>query len=92
MLRRGAVLAREHLKAAEARFPALATDVPYLRLDLASKATLTDDEVKSLGLVPVFRRDQSILVAHGTDSSLARVRGSGGLLREGEEDALYDYL
>lgn len=72
LLRRGAEQAREHLRAAEVRFPALATDVPYLRLDLAPKATLTDDEVRSLGLVPVFRRDQSILVAHGTDASLAR--------------------
>ncbi len=72
MLRSGAALAREHLRVAEARFPALATDVPYLRLDLAPKTTLSDDEVKSLGLVPVFRRDQSILVAHGTDSSLAK--------------------
>lgn len=47
--------------------------MPYLRLDVAPQTTLTDAEVRSLGLIPVFRRDRSVLAAYSPDRSLARL-------------------
>ncbi len=72
-LRTGAHLVREHLRAAEERFPSLATDVPYVRLDVAPKTVLSDIEVKSLGLIPVHRRERSVIAAYSTDHALSQL-------------------
>jgi len=69
-LRQGADLVRQHLRDAAQRFPQLATDVPYVRIKLAPGAIASDDELRSLGLIPVFRREDSVLAAYSTDRDL----------------------
>ena len=69
-LRRGADLARQHLQEAVQRFPQLATDVPYLRIKLAPGMMASDDELKSIGLIPVYRREDSVLAAYSPERDL----------------------
>jgi hypothetical protein len=47
--------------------------VPYVRLDVAPKAVLTDVEVKSLGLIPVHRKEHSVVAAYSTDHALSQL-------------------
>jgi hypothetical protein len=72
-LRRGAELARAHFKQAEELYPTLATDVPYVRLEPAKGARLSDEEIKSLGLIPVYRREDAVLAAYSPDGDLRKL-------------------
>lgn len=69
-LGRGAALVRQHLKEAAQRFPQLATDVPYVRVQLALGALVSDADFKSLGLIPVYRRDGAVLAAYSPERDL----------------------
>jgi len=70
VLRSGADSVLQHFSDAAERFPQLATDVPYVRVRLAPGAILTDDELKSLGLIPVFRREDAVLAAYSPQRDL----------------------
>ena len=59
-----------HLSEAVGRFPQLATDVPYVRIRPAAGAILTDEELKSLGLIPVYRREDAVLAAYSPQRDL----------------------
>jgi len=69
-LRKGADLVRQHLIDAGRRFPQLATDVPYVRVELARGALISDDELKSIGLIPVYRREEAVLAAYSPECDL----------------------
>src|SRR5262249_34507040 len=71
-LRRGTDAVREHLRAAAERFPQLATDVPYVRVQLAPGTILGDDELKAVGLIRVYRREDAVLAAYSPDRDLGR--------------------
>lgn len=73
-LRQGMERARQHLAEAERRLPELATDVPYLRVQVAKGAVLTDAELASLGLVAVFRRGDAVLAAYAVDRNMQRLQ------------------
>ncbi len=70
LLQQGAELTRQHLQEAARQFPQLATDVPYVRIQVAGGTVLTDDEIKALGLIPVYRREDAVLAAYATDREL----------------------
>jgi len=72
-LRQGADLVRQHLREAAERFPQLATEVPYVRVELASGALISDDELKSIGLIPVYRREDAVLAAYSTERDLRKL-------------------
>jgi hypothetical protein len=72
-LSNGADAVRKHLEEAERRFPALATDVPYVRVQTADGVVLTDDELKSLNLIVVHRREDAVLAAYATERELRRL-------------------
>ncbi len=74
-LRLGAGLVSQHLSDAASRFPQLATDVPYVRIQLALGAIVSDQELKSIGLIPVYRCDGAILAAYSPERDL-RTLGS----------------
>jgi hypothetical protein len=74
-LRRGADLVRQHLAEAARKFPQLATDVPYVRIKLAPGVIASDDELKSVGLIPVYRREDSVLAAYSPEREM-RTLGS----------------
>jgi hypothetical protein len=61
---------RQHFGTVASRLPTLATDVPYVRLEVARGAIVTDQELTSLGLVPVYRREDAILAAYSPDKNL----------------------
>lgn len=69
-LRRGVAAVRRHHEEGVASVPALATDVPYVRLELAPGMFVTDAELLSVGLVPVYRREDAILAAYARDPDL----------------------
>ena len=69
-LRAGLGVVRDHFSEVAAKFPALATAVPYVRLQVAPGAIVTDQELSSLGLVPVYRREDAILAAYSRDRDL----------------------
>ena len=73
VLQQGVERARQHLEDAERRLPELATDVPYLRVQVAKGAILTDAELRALGLVPVYRREDAVLAAYAVDPSMRRL-------------------
>lgn len=58
------------MRAAAARFPRLATDVPYVRVQVASGAFIADAELRDLGLVPVYRREDAVLAAYSPERDL----------------------
>jgi hypothetical protein len=70
VLRSGADSVLRHLSEAVGRFPQLATDVPYVRVRPAAGAILTDEELKSLGLIPVYRREDAVLAAYSPQRDL----------------------
>src|ERR1022692_2953604 len=72
-IRLGAKGIRLRSRSEATRAPDLVTDVPYVRISIADRAVLTDAEVRSLGLVPVFRREDSILAAYATDPRMAKL-------------------
>jgi len=53
-----------------ARLPTFATDVPYVRIELAPNTFVSDAELGSIGLVPVYRREDAILAAYGRERDL----------------------
>jgi hypothetical protein len=59
--------ARRRFHAAALRMPTLATDVPYVRVELAPNMLVSDDDLSSLGLVPVYRREATILAAYSPE-------------------------
>ncbi len=69
-LQRGLEDVRRHFDDAVARLPGFATDVPYLRIEVAPGVIVTDAELASIGLVPVYRREDSILAAYSRDRDL----------------------
>lgn len=69
-LRNGAELVRRHLQEAASRFPKLATDVPYVRIQLAPRALVSDAELRAVGLIPVYRREDAVLAAYSTERDL----------------------
>jgi len=69
-LRRGADLVRQHLRDAAQRFPQLATDVPYVRIQLTRGALVSDGELRALGLIPVYRREDAVLAAYSAERDL----------------------
>ncbi len=69
-LRGGAALVRQHLADAARRFPQLATDVPYVRIQLAPGAIVSDQDLKSVGLIPVYRREDAVLAAYSPERDL----------------------
>lgn len=69
-LRRGADLVRQHLAEAAKKFPQLATDVPYVRIKLAPGVIASDDELKSVGLIPVYRREDAVLAAYSPEREM----------------------
>ena len=58
LLQSGVVQVRRHFEEARAAVPTLATDVPYVRVELAPRTFVTDAELRSVGLEPVYRSDQ----------------------------------
>lgn len=70
-LRTGALQAVAHLHEAERAAPALATEVPYVRLQPAPGTLVTEQDVKSLGLVPILRREDSVIAAYAVDRNLS---------------------
>lgn len=69
-LRQGLEDIRRHFRDAVSRLPALATDVPYVRIEMAPGVLVTDAELSSIGLVPVYRRGGAILAAYSSDRDL----------------------
>jgi hypothetical protein len=69
-LGRGLAEIRRHFDEAVAAFPALATDVPYVRIELAPNTFVSDAELSSIGLIPVYRRDGAILAAYSRERDL----------------------
>jgi len=61
---------RQHLREAAERFPNLATDVPYVRIQVAPGAIISDDELKALRLIPVYRREDAVLAAYSPETDL----------------------
>lgn len=70
VLRAGANVARQHFEAAAEKFPKLATDVPYVRVKLAAGSIASDADLKAVGLIPVFRREDAVLAAYSPDRTL----------------------
>lgn len=64
---------REHAREGRLSVPALATDVPYVRVELAPKTFVTDAELRSVGLEPVYRREDAVLAAYSPDGTLNRL-------------------
>lgn len=62
---------RKHVQDAVANLHAFATDVPYVRIEFAPGAMVTDAELASLALVPVYRREDSVLAAYAHDGDLS---------------------
>lgn len=69
-LRRGVTEVLRHFSEGATRLPILATDVPYVRIELAPRAFVTDAELRSVGLEPVYRREDAILAAYSRDRDL----------------------
>lgn len=63
-------MVRQHLQEAAARFPQLATDVPYVRVEIADRTIVSDDELKAVGLIPVYRRGGTVLAAYSPERDL----------------------
>jgi subtilisin family serine protease len=61
---------RRHFDEAVARLPSFATDVPYVRIEVAPGALVSDAELSSIGLVPVYHREDAILAAYSKERSL----------------------
>lgn len=72
-LQRGVTQVRQHLEEARTAVPTLATDVPYVRVELAPRTFVTDAELKSVGLEPVYRREDAVLAAYSPDGDLSRL-------------------
>lgn len=72
-LRGGAAKVKQHFEEAVRRLPLLATDVPYVRIELAPGMVVFDQELKSVGLIPVFRRDAAVLAAYSPDGTLKQL-------------------
>jgi hypothetical protein len=68
---RGLAEVRAHFADAARRLPLLATDVPYVRIEVAKGALLTDVDLRSLGLVPVYRREDAVLAAYARERDLS---------------------
>jgi hypothetical protein len=51
--------------------PSFATDVPYVRIEVARGKIVSDAELSSIGLVPVYRRDGAILAAYARERDLS---------------------
>lgn len=70
VLRAGANDARQHFAEASRSVPQLVTDVPYVRVKLAPGTIASDEELKSVGLIPVFRREDAVLAAYSPERDL----------------------
>ena len=70
VLGRGLAEVRRHFDEAVERLPTFATDVPYVRIELAPNTFVTDAELGSIGLVPVYRREDAILAAYARERDL----------------------
>lgn len=73
-LRLGLDEVRRHFDTAIKRVPTFATDVPYVRIELARGMLVSDAELSSLGLIPVYRREDAILAAYSRDRDLRTFR------------------
>lgn len=71
----GARDAMARIAAAAAVSPALATDVPYLRVTPSKGSLVSDDDLKRLGLVPVMHRVDGAIAAFGTDGRMKALSG-----------------
>lgn len=69
-LKRGVTEVLRHFDEGVARSPTLATDVPYVRIEVAPRAFVTDAELRSVGLEPVYRREDAILAAYSRDREM----------------------
>lgn len=72
-LRGGIGRVRAHANEGRSLVPGLATDVPYVRVELAPKTFVTDAELRSVGLEPVYRREDAVLAAYSPDGNLSRL-------------------
>ena len=70
VLRAGLDNVRSHLDAAAQRHPGLATDVPYVRIDIAKGALVSDEDLERIGLIPVLWREDHVLAAYSSERDL----------------------
>lgn len=70
VLRAGLDNVRSHLDAAAQRHPGLATDVPYVRIDMAAGAIVFDRDLERIGLIPVLWREDHVLAAYSSERDL----------------------
>ena len=61
---------RKHVEEGIANLQTFATEVPYVRLEFAASTVVLDADLASLGLVPVYRREDSVLAAYAKDGNL----------------------
>jgi hypothetical protein len=46
--------------------------VPYVRIQPAAKTILSDDELKGVGLIPVYRREDAVIAAYSPERDLKK--------------------
>jgi hypothetical protein len=79
----GADLARQHGTAAAAISRDLATDVPYVRIQLEQRHTVSDADLRRFGLVPVMHRHDHVIAAYATDAQLGALKKKVGEYQRG---------
>lgn len=84
-LRTGVTDIQRHVQETAKQAPELATDSPYLRVELAPKSVVSEQELNSLGLVPVLHRADSVFVSYSTDKTFKPL--SQQLKRYGTQEA-----